>query len=76
MQRSERAEGKTPAPPAGPPKVIGAARPRNRRPQRPRWAGMCDHRRPAANLKRFLVYLAIGVAVLLLGYGPLAVGGA
>ncbi len=37
---------------------------------------MCDHQKPAANLKRFLVYLAIGVVVLLLGYGQVAGGGA
>ncbi|NRT20479.1 hypothetical protein HNP98_003322 [Hymenobacter sp. 9A] len=35
---------------------------------------MCDHQKPAANLKRFLVYLAIGVVVLLLGYGQAAAG--
>ena len=41
-----------------------------------RWASMCDHQKPAANLKRFLVYLAIGVVVLLLGYGRAAAGAA
>lgn len=51
-----------------------AERPVKRRVRAPCWIPMCDHQKPAANLKRFLVYLAIGVAVLLLGYGQVAGG--